>query len=54
MKHNVYVISAGRYNDLPFDIEQKNKYIFCVKNGEKKLYEKSGCKNVYETGRLMT
>jgi hypothetical protein len=53
MKHNVYVISAGRYNDLPFDIEQKNKYIFCVKNGEKKLYEKSGCKNVYETGNLM-
>ena len=47
MKHNVYVISAGRYNDLPFNNEQKGKYIFCVKKGEKKLY------NVYETGNLM-
>ena len=49
MKHSVYVISAGRYNKLPFDEQQKSKYIFCVKNGEGKLYEKNGCKNVYET-----
>ena len=53
MKYNVYVISAGRYNDLPFSNEQKDKYIFCVKKGEKKLYQKSGCNNVYETGNLM-
>lgn len=53
MKHNVYVISAGRYSDLPFDDNQKEKYIFCVKNGEKQLYEKHGCVNVYNTGNLM-
>ena len=53
MKHNVYVISAGRYDKLPFDKKQKEKYIFCVKNGEGKLYEENGCKNVYETGNLM-
>lgn len=51
--YNVYVISAGRYNKLPFDKNQKQKYIFCVKNGEKQLYEKNGCLNVYETGGLM-
>ena len=53
MDYSIYVISAGRYNNLPFTIEQKNEYIFCVKNGEKLLYEKNGCKNVYETGSLM-
>ena len=53
MNHNVYVISAGRYDKLPFNNEQKDKYIFCVKNGEGKLYEENGCKNVYETGNLM-
>jgi hypothetical protein len=53
MNYKVYVISAGRYNDLPFDDNQKEKYIFCVKKGEKKLYENSGCVNVYETGNLM-
>jgi hypothetical protein len=53
MKHNVYVISAGRYDKLPFDKIQKNKYIFCVKNGEGKLYKENGCLNVYETGNLM-
>ena len=53
MKHNVYVISAGRYDKLPFDKKQKEKYIFCVKNGEGKLYKENGCKNVYETGNLM-
>jgi len=53
MKHNVYVISAGRYNNLPFDVVQKKKYFFCVKNGEKELYEKAGCYNVIETGNLM-
>lgn len=53
MNYNVYVISAGRYSNLPFSKEQKNKYIFCVKKGEKHLYEKHGCKNVYETGTLI-
>jgi hypothetical protein len=53
MKHNVYVISAGRYDKLPFNKKQKEKYIFCVKDGEGKLYKKNGCKNVYETGNLM-
>lgn len=53
MKHNVYVISAGRYDKLPFNEEQKGKYIFCVKNGEGELYKENGCLNVYETGNLM-
>ncbi len=53
MNHNVYVISAGRYDKLPFNQEQKNKYFFCVKNGEKSLYEENGCKNVFETGKLL-
>lgn len=53
MTHQVYVISAGRYANLPFDAQQKEKYIFCVKNGEKNDYQKHGCKNVYETGSLM-
>jgi hypothetical protein len=53
MNYNVYVISAGRYDNLPFSSKQKNNYIFCVKNGEKLLYEKAGCKNVFETGSLM-
>lgn len=53
MEHNVYVISAGRYDKLNFSKKQKEKYIFCVKNGEKELYEKNGCKNVFETGSLM-
>mgnify|MGYP003655913474 CR=1 FL=1 len=53
MNHKVYVISANRYNNLPFNDEQKEKYIFCVKNGQKKLYEQNGCKEVYNTGNLM-
>ena len=53
MNYNVYVISAGRYDKLSFTFEQKSKYIFCVKKGEKHLYEKHGCKNVFETGTLM-
>jgi len=53
MNHNVYVISANRYNDLPFNKQQKEKYIFCVKNGQKELYEQNGCKRVYNTGNLM-
>jgi hypothetical protein len=53
MNYNVYVISAGRYDKLSFTPEQKSKYIFCVKKGEKHLYEKHGCKNVFETGTLM-
>lgn len=53
MNHNVYVISANRYNDLPFNKQQKEKYIFCVKNGQKELYEQNGCKQVYNTGNLM-
>ena len=53
MNYQVYVISAGRYNKLPFTKEQKEKYIFCVKNGEADLYKKSGCENVFETGTLM-
>lgn len=53
MEYNVYVISASRYDRLNFSKEQKEKYIFCVKNGEKELYKKNGCKNVFETGSLM-
>jgi hypothetical protein len=53
MNHKVYVISANRYNELPFNKEQKEKYIFCVKNGQKELYKQNGCKNVYNTGNLM-
>jgi hypothetical protein len=53
MNYNVYVISAGRYDKLNFTSEQKSKYIFCVKQGEKHLYQKHGCKNVFETGTLM-
>ena len=53
MNYNVYVISAGRYDKLNFTTNQKNKYIFCVKKGEKFLYEKHGCKNVFETGNLI-
>ena len=53
MKHNVYVISAGRYDKLPFNKNQKSEYIFCVKKGEGKLYEENGCINVKETGNLM-
>jgi len=53
MKHNVYVISANRYNDLPFDAKQKEDYIFCVKNGQSNLYKQNGCKHVYDTGNLM-
>jgi Asp-tRNA(Asn)/Glu-tRNA(Gln) amidotransferase C subunit len=53
MKHNVYVISAGRYDKLPFNETQKCNYIFCVKNGEGELYKKNGCAIVYETGNLM-
>tara|TARA_R100001443_G_C3356222_1_gene178001 strand:+ start:699 stop:1379 length:681 start_codon:yes stop_codon:yes gene_type:complete len=53
MNYNVYVISAGRYDKLPFNKTQKKKYIFCVKSGEKHLYQNNGCVNVYETGNLM-
>tara|TARA_R110000744_G_scaffold10938_3_gene33658 strand:+ start:1755 stop:2435 length:681 start_codon:yes stop_codon:yes gene_type:complete len=53
MKYNVYVISAGRYDKLPFDNKQKEEYIFCVKNGEGDLYKEHGCINVHETGNLM-
>jgi hypothetical protein len=53
MNYQVYVISAGRYDKLNFTIEQKQKYVFCVKIGEGELYKKNGCKNVYETGTLI-
>jgi hypothetical protein len=53
MNYKVYVISAGRYNKLPFNDYQKSNYIFCVKNGEKALYQNNGCKNVFETGTLI-
>jgi len=53
MEYNVYVISAGRYDNLPFAKEQKENYIFCVKNGEKELYENAGCRIVFDTGKLM-
>jgi len=53
MNYQVYVISAGRYDKLNLTSSQKEKYIFCVKNGEKHLYEKHGCKNVFETGKLL-
>jgi len=53
MNHQVYVISAGRYDKLPFNTAQKKEYVFCVKNGEKHLYENYGCCKVYETGSLV-
>ena len=53
MEYNVYVISASRYDSLPFNIKQKEEYIFCVKNGEKNMYKKNGCKKVFNTGNLM-
>lgn len=53
MDYNVYVISANRYNDLPFNKKQKEDYIFCVKNGQSDLYKQNGCQNVYDTGNLM-
>lgn len=53
MDYLVFVISAGRYNDLNFTETQKEKYAFCVKKGEKHLYEANGCKTVYETGGLI-
>ena len=53
MENNIYVISAGRANDLPFTPEEKNRFIFCVKNGEGSLYRAAGCRNVHETGRLV-
>ena len=53
MNYNVYVISAGRYDKLPFNQKQKDSYIFCVKNGEGELYRSKGCCKVYETGNLM-
>jgi len=53
MNYNIYVISAGRHDKLNFTFEQKNNYIFCVKKGEKYLYQNSGCKNVFETGTLI-
>ena len=51
MKHNVYVISAGRYDKLNFNTEQKQKYIFCVKKGEKHLYESMVVKMCLKLGR---
>ena len=53
MKHNVYVISSGRYDKLPFNSKQKKEYYFCVKEGEGHLYKANGCLNVFETGNLM-
>ena len=53
MNYQVYVISAGRFDKLPFNEQQKCSYIFCVRNGEKQLYEKNGCKIVFETGKLI-
>ena len=53
MNYNVYVISAGRYNKLPFNKEQKEKYIFCVKNGERKLYIKNGCINTMKKRKII-
>ena len=42
MNYRVYIISASRYDKLNFNQKQKNEYIFCVKNGQKELYEKFG------------
>lgn len=53
MSYAVYVISAGRHDKLPFNQKQKDDYIFCVKNGESRLYMEAGCKNVIETGSLL-
>lgn len=53
MKYNVYVISSGRYDKLPFNSKQKKEYYFCVKEGEGHLYKENGCLNVFETGNLM-
>lgn len=53
MKRQVYVISAGRYDKLPFTDEQKANYIFCVKNGEGQKYRDAACAKVYESGKLI-
>lgn len=53
MDHQVYVISAGRWDSLPFSRKQKEQYAFCVKDKEKELYEKAGCGKVFETGKLI-
>jgi len=53
LNFQVYVISAGRANNLPFDKLALNNYTFCVKSGEGDQYRSAGCKHVYETGSLM-
>lgn len=53
MEYNVYVISASRWDKLPFTDAQKKKYFFLVKGGQKEKYEEYGCSNVIETGSLM-
>lgn len=53
MEYKVYVVSAGRADKLPFNKKQKENYIFCVKAGEGNLYKSNGCKEVYETGKLI-
>lgn len=53
MNHQVYVISAGRYEKLTMSDIQKKEYIFCVPVGQGDLYQKHGCKNVIETGSLI-
>ena len=51
--HSVYVISAGRANNLPFNKKEKESFIFCVKSGEADQYRANGCLNVHETGNLI-
>jgi len=51
--HNIYVISSNRDRDLGFSNKQKKDFLFCVGNGQKKSYEKAGCKTVFETGSLI-
>lgn len=53
MDYQVYVISANRYDKLPFTAKEKGTFIFLVKEGQKSLYEAHGCKKVVESGNLM-
>jgi hypothetical protein len=50
---NVYVISAGRAEALPFSENEKKAFVFCVPKGQAAAYEQAGCPCVFETGSLI-
>ena len=49
MTPDVYVISSGRHDRLPFDEKQKAHYHFIVREDEVGAYKGVGCVNVYGT-----